>query len=62
MLSVKNEGANNGLDKNGVLEIREYFMQLKEKGKTILISSHNSADIEYLCDTVIEMDKGKIIC
>ncbi len=51
----------NGLDKNGVSEMREYFMQLKEKGKTILISSHNSDDINYLCDTIIEMDKGRIV-
>ena len=51
----------NGLDKNGVSEMREYFMQLKEKGKTILISSHNSDDINFLCDTIIEMDKGRIV-
>lgn len=51
----------NGLDKQGVAEIREYLLQLKEQGKTILLSSHNSEDIAYLCDTVIEMDHGRII-
>ena len=52
----------NGLDKHGVEEMREYFLSLKKKGKTILLTSHNTEDIEYLCDTVVEMDHGKFIC
>ena len=51
----------NGLDKHGVEEMREYFLSLKKKGKTILLTSHNTEDIEYLCDTVVEMDHGKFI-
>ena len=51
----------NGLDKDGVEEMREYFLSLKKKGKTILLTSHNTEDIEYLCDTVVEMDHGKFI-
>ena len=51
----------NGLDKHGVEEMREYFLSLKKKGKTILLASHNTEDIEYLCDTVVEMDHGKFI-
>ena len=51
----------NGLDKHGVEEMREYFLSLKKKGKTILLTSHNTEDIEYLCDTVVEMDNGKFI-
>ena len=51
----------NGLDKHGVGEMREYFLSLKKKGKTILLTSHNTEDIEYLCDTVVEMDHGKFI-
>lgn len=51
----------NGLDKHGVEEMREYFLSLKKKGKTILLTSHNTEDIEYLCDTVAEMDHGKFI-
>ncbi len=47
-----------GLDKNGVQEMRELIKSLAEKGKTILLSSHNPADIDALCDTVCEMDAG----
>lgn len=48
----------NGLDKQGVEEIRNCLLQLREQGKTILIASHNAEDIRVLCDTVCEMDGG----
>lgn len=48
----------NGLDKDGVADMRKYLLNLKEQGKTILIASHSAEDIEILCDTVCEMDKG----
>ena len=50
----------NGLDNQGVKEMRELLMQLKEKGITILLASHNREDIEVLCDQVYEMDAGKL--
>lgn len=50
----------NGLDKDGVKEMRQYLLDYKEEGKTILICSHSSEDISILCDTVHEMDKGRI--
>ena len=50
----------NGLDKDGVKEMREYLLSYKEQGKTILICSHSAEDISVLCDTVHEMDKGYI--
>lgn len=48
----------NGLDKEGVAEMREYLLRYKEQGRTILICSHSAEDISVLCDTVHEMDKG----
>ena len=48
----------NGLDKDGVKDMRDYLLKLKEQGKTMLIASHSAEDIEILCDTVCEMDKG----
>jgi ABC-2 type transport system ATP-binding protein len=50
----------NGLDKSGVEEIRRLMLRLKERGKTILLASHNSEDISTLCDTVCEMDNGHL--
>lgn len=50
----------NGLDKDGVKDMREYLLDLKERGKTILIASHSAEDIDVLCDTVHEMDKGRM--
>ena len=50
----------NGLDKNGVKEIRELLLQLKSEGKTIILASHNAEDINVLCDSVYEMDLGNI--
>ena len=50
----------NGLDKDGVNDMREYLLSYKEQGKTILICSHSAEDISVLCETVHEMDKGVI--
>ena len=49
----------NGLDKEGVEQMRTYFLKLKEEGVTILLTSHTSEDIKLLCDTVTEMEKGR---
>ena len=43
----------NGLDKDGVKDMRKYLLDLKAKGKTIIITSHSAEDIEVLCDTVL---------
>lgn len=50
----------NGLDKDGVKDMRQYLLDLKDKGKTILIASHSAEDIDMLCDTVCEMDRGAL--
>lgn len=51
----------NGLDNECVTLVREILMELKAKGKTILLVSHNTEDIRVLCDVIHEMDKGKIL-
>jgi len=51
----------NGLDRNGIKEVRELLLEEKRKGKIILLASHNSADIEYLCDTVYQLENGRMI-
>ncbi len=48
----------NGLDKHGVKHMRALLDNLRSQGKTIILASHNQADIDELCDTVCEMDAG----
>ena len=50
----------NGLDKNGVEEIRQLLLSMKNDHKTIVIASHNAEDIQVLCDEVYEMENGKL--
>lgn len=50
----------NGLDNQGVKEVREILLNLKEEGKSVILASHNKEDIEVLCDEVYEMDHGKM--
>ena len=50
----------NGLDKNGVEDMRVLFAKLRNEGKTILLASHAAEDIDILCDSVYELDNGTI--
>ena len=50
----------NGLDKNGVAEIREFLLKMKNENRLIILASHNREDIEVLCDEVYEMEGGVI--
>ena len=50
----------NGLDKSGVLDMRALLLDLKSRGKTILLASHFAQDIDELCDSVYEMDQGRL--
>jgi ABC-2 type transport system ATP-binding protein len=40
------------LDEDGVEMTRNVLKQERDKGKLIIISSHNASDIEMLCDTI----------
>lgn len=51
----------NGLDNEGVEEMRELFLSLRDAGCTLIIASHNPLDIQSLCDHVYEMDGGRLI-
>lgn len=50
----------NGLDKKSVSETRELFKQLRDRKRTILLASHNAQDIDELCDSVYEVDAGRM--
>lgn len=50
----------NGLDKQGVSDMRVMFQKLRDEGRTIILASHNALDIEVLCDVVYEIENGLI--
>jgi ABC-type multidrug transport system ATPase subunit len=50
-----------GLDPTAVIEIRGHLQNMKDLGKTILLSSHELNEIDKICDTIIFIDKGRII-
>ena len=50
-----------GLDRHGVEEIRRLLSELREQGKTILLTSHYAEDINLLCDTICELDGGRVV-
>lgn len=51
----------NGLDVDGVKDMREYLLKLKNKGTTILLASHSAEDIMLLCDETFTMEKGRMV-
>ena len=51
----------NGLDKNGIKEMRNFFLEMKNSGKIILMASHNKYDLEVLCDELYELEAGKLV-
>lgn len=52
----------NGLDPAGILEIRELIKSFsKEKGITVIISSHILSEIELVADNVGVINKGRLI-
>lgn len=50
----------NSLDEEGVEDIRSLLLDMKSKGKTIILSSHNKEDIHLLCDIVIRLKHGEV--
>lgn len=51
----------NGLDPNGVFEVRELLQKLNGEGKTIILSSHILSEIEKLCNHVGIINNGSLI-
>ncbi len=49
-----------GLDTDGVKLIRELLLNLKNQGKTIILASHSSDDINILCDAVYRLQDRRL--
>ena len=51
-----------GLDIISSKAIIEFMKKEKERGKTVIYSTHYMEEAEYLCDRIIMLNKGKTIC
>jgi ABC-type multidrug transport system ATPase subunit len=51
----------NGLDPQGISEIRELLLDLHRGGTTVFLSSHLLAEVEQLCSRVGVLDRGRIV-
>ena len=51
----------NGLDPQGIREIRELLVQLHATGTTIFLSSHLLAEVEQLCTRIGLLDRGQLV-
>lgn len=49
----------NGLDPEGIVEVRHLLRNLASQGKTILLSSHVLSEVEQTVDDVVIIAKGK---
>ena len=50
-----------GLDVEGRLSLHEQIRKLKSLGKTIVLASHDMAEVEALCDRIAILNSGKIV-
>lgn len=51
----------NGLDNQGVEDVRQLLRQFREQGMTIVLASHHREDIDALCDEVYMLNEGKLV-
>ena len=50
----------NALDEAGAKQVREILKQQKERGAVCIIACHDSEELEFLSDEIIEIYEGKI--
>jgi ABC-type multidrug transport system ATPase subunit len=51
----------NGLDAQGIHELRTMFVELVREGTTIMLSSHLLAEVELICTRAAMMSAGRIV-
>ena len=49
-----------GLDPMGRKDVRDIIMDLRDRGKTVLFSSHILSDVEEVCDRIAIMVNGRV--
>jgi ABC-type multidrug transport system ATPase subunit len=51
----------NGLDPQGIREMRDLLAGLNDAGTTIFLSSHQLAEVEQLCTRIGVVDRGRLV-
>ena len=51
----------NGLDPQGIREVRDLLLELNRAGTTVFLSSHLLAEVEQLCTRVGVVDRGRLV-
>ena len=51
----------NGLDPQGIREIRDLLLAMNAEGTTLFVSSHLLAEVEQLCTRVGVLDRGRLV-
>ncbi|HEX6335456.1 MAG TPA: ATP-binding cassette domain-containing protein [Jiangellaceae bacterium] len=51
----------NGLDPQGIRDLRDLLRTRAANGDTVFVSSHLLAEVEHLADEVIVLDRGKLV-
>ncbi|MGZ4668486.1 MAG: ABC transporter ATP-binding protein [Blastococcus sp.] len=51
----------NGLDPQGITEVRGLLLDLHRAGTTVFLSSHLLAEVEQLCSRVGVLDRGRLV-
>jgi ABC-type multidrug transport system ATPase subunit len=51
----------NGLDPQGIREVRDLLVELNQAGTTVFLSSHQLAEVEQLCTRVGIVDQGRLV-
>ncbi len=51
----------NGLDPAGIVEIRQLLRELGQQGRTVVVSSHQLAEIEAVCDHLVIIRFGTLV-
>lgn len=52
---------NSGIDPDSAIKIRQFVVDLKEKGKTILLTTHNMDEADRLSDVIGILRQGKLV-
>lgn len=51
----------NALDESGAKQVREILAKQKERGAICIIACHDTEELEYLSDEIIEISEGEIV-